>query len=184
MSRSGFASQTHATGEAVHAHYRRSPWVTSLVDGQSLRLRCARGRAYQSGLSLFRLANGFFAGLPDAENYLFICRPRKRSQNGYTIKGAIMREIALREFRTRGAKALEDVPGDETVLLAGQRGPAYFLVPVLGNITQQDRELRRAMAKASLLDNWRRAQETHSMTGEEIEREISAARERRRPRAR
>lgn len=87
-----------------------------------------------------------------------------------------MREIALREFRTRGAKALEDVPTDETVLLAGQQGPAYFLVPVLGNITQQDRELRRAMAKASLQENWRRAQEAGPLTDEEIEREISTTR--------
>jgi antitoxin (DNA-binding transcriptional repressor) of toxin-antitoxin stability system len=95
-----------------------------------------------------------------------------------------MREIALREFRTRGAKALEDVPADETILLAGQQGPAYFLVPVLGNITQQDRELRRAMAKASLQENWRRAQESSPLTDEEIEREISAVRGRRRRRIR
>jgi hypothetical protein len=88
-----------------------------------------------------------------------------------------MREIALREFRTRGTKALEDVPEDETVLLAGQKGPAYFLVPVIGDITRQDRELRRAMAQASLRENWRLVQENGGpLSDEEIEHEISAVR--------
>ena len=45
-----------------------------------------------------------------------------------------MRQVSLREFRTRGAKALEAVPDGETVLLAGQKGPAYFLIPVLGDV--------------------------------------------------
>jgi antitoxin (DNA-binding transcriptional repressor) of toxin-antitoxin stability system len=65
-----------------------------------------------------------------------------------------MRQVSLREFRTRGAKALESVPQGETVLLSGQRGPAYFLVPVVGDVAAEDRELRRAMAKASLRANW------------------------------
>jgi hypothetical protein len=88
-----------------------------------------------------------------------------------------MREIALREFRTRGIKALADVPEDETVLLAGQQGPVYFLVPVLGDITRQDRELRRAMAQASLRENWRLVREGGgSLSDEEIESEIRAVR--------
>jgi antitoxin (DNA-binding transcriptional repressor) of toxin-antitoxin stability system len=96
-----------------------------------------------------------------------------------------MREIALREFRTRGAKALENVPAEETVLLAGQQGPAYFLVPVLGDITQQDRELRRAMAKASLRENWRRVRESsRPLSDEEIQQEIGAVRRLRRRTAR
>jgi antitoxin (DNA-binding transcriptional repressor) of toxin-antitoxin stability system len=69
-----------------------------------------------------------------------------------------MRQISLREFRTRGAKALEDVPTGETVLLSGQQGPAYFLVPVLGDVAAEDRELRRALAKASLRASWARAE--------------------------
>jgi antitoxin (DNA-binding transcriptional repressor) of toxin-antitoxin stability system len=44
-----------------------------------------------------------------------------------------MRQISLREFRTRGSKALEAVPQGETILLSGPQGPAYFLVPVLGD---------------------------------------------------
>jgi antitoxin (DNA-binding transcriptional repressor) of toxin-antitoxin stability system len=89
-----------------------------------------------------------------------------------------MRQVSLREFRTRGAKALEAVPKGETILLAGQQGPAYFLVPVLGDLASQDRELRRALAKASLRESWREAEELglDRLTGEEIDTEISRAR--------
>jgi antitoxin (DNA-binding transcriptional repressor) of toxin-antitoxin stability system len=69
-----------------------------------------------------------------------------------------LRQVSLREFRTRGARALEAVPSGETVLLAGQKGPAYFLVPVIGDVAVEDRELRRAMAKASLRESWVRAE--------------------------
>ncbi len=69
-----------------------------------------------------------------------------------------MRQVSLREFRTRGAKALDAVPEGETILLSGQQGPAYFLIPVLGDVALEDRELRRAMAKASLRESWRIAQ--------------------------
>jgi antitoxin (DNA-binding transcriptional repressor) of toxin-antitoxin stability system len=88
---------------------------------------------------------------------------------------ARMRQVSLREFRTRGAKALEAVPRGETVLLAGQNGPAYFLVPVMGDITAQDMDLRRAMARASLRESWRLS-EKYPITEEEIEQEIQAAR--------
>jgi antitoxin (DNA-binding transcriptional repressor) of toxin-antitoxin stability system len=88
-----------------------------------------------------------------------------------------MRQVSLREFRTRGSKALEAVPDGETVLLAGQNGPAYFLIPVLGDVTVEDRELRRAMAKASLRKNWRLAEASgKDMSEDEIEREISQVR--------
>ena len=50
-----------------------------------------------------------------------------------------MRQISLREFRTRGSKALEAVPQGETILLSGQQGPAYFLVPVLGDVADPPR---------------------------------------------
>jgi antitoxin (DNA-binding transcriptional repressor) of toxin-antitoxin stability system len=81
-----------------------------------------------------------------------------------------MRQISLREFRTRGSKALEAVPQGEIILLSGQQGPAYFLVPVLGDVAMEDRELRRAMAKASLRESWLRAKATGSdqMTAGEI----------------
>ncbi len=92
-----------------------------------------------------------------------------------------MRQVSLREFRTRGSKALESVPQGETVLLAGQQGPAFFLVPVLGDVVLEDRELRRAMAKASLRKGWRLGEESGQapMDEEEIEREIGLVRERR-----
>jgi antitoxin (DNA-binding transcriptional repressor) of toxin-antitoxin stability system len=86
-----------------------------------------------------------------------------------------MRQISLREFRTRGAQALKAVPRGETVLLAGQKGPAYFLVPVVGDIAAQDMDLRRAMARASLRESWRLS-EKYPITEEEIEQEIAAAR--------
>jgi antitoxin (DNA-binding transcriptional repressor) of toxin-antitoxin stability system len=88
-----------------------------------------------------------------------------------------MRQVSLREFRTRGSKALEAVPQGETVLLAGQKGPAYFLIPVLGDVILEDRELRRAMAKASLRKNWRLAEASGmDLSEEEIEREINQVR--------
>jgi antitoxin (DNA-binding transcriptional repressor) of toxin-antitoxin stability system len=95
-----------------------------------------------------------------------------------------MRQISLREFRTRGAKALESVPTGETVLLSGQQGPAYFLVPVFGDVALEDRELRRAMAKASLRESWRLAEASglERMTEEEIDREIDQIRTARRRR--
>jgi antitoxin (DNA-binding transcriptional repressor) of toxin-antitoxin stability system len=97
-----------------------------------------------------------------------------------------MRQVSLREFRTRGVKALGVVPQGETVLLAGQQGPAYFLVPVFGDVTAEEKELRRAMAKASLRRSWRRAEAFgwDQATGGEIDREIDrvrAARRRRKP---
>jgi antitoxin (DNA-binding transcriptional repressor) of toxin-antitoxin stability system len=89
-----------------------------------------------------------------------------------------VRQVSLREFRTRGSKALKSVPKGETILLAGQQGPAYFLIPVLDDVTAQDRELRRALAKASLRESWRAAEESglDRLTDEEIDVEISRAR--------
>jgi antitoxin (DNA-binding transcriptional repressor) of toxin-antitoxin stability system len=87
-----------------------------------------------------------------------------------------MRHVSLREFRTRGSKALQEVPAGETTLLVGQKGPAYFLVPVLGDVIQEDRELRRAMALASLREGWRVAEEAGGMSDEEIDAEIDEVR--------
>ncbi len=88
-----------------------------------------------------------------------------------------MRQVSLREFRTRDAKALDTVPDGETVLLAGQNGPAYFLIPVVGDVILEDRELRRAMAKAALRKNWGVAEAAgDGLSEEEIEREIERVR--------
>jgi antitoxin (DNA-binding transcriptional repressor) of toxin-antitoxin stability system len=88
-----------------------------------------------------------------------------------------MRQVSLREFRTRGSKALKAVPRGETVLLAGQDGPAYFLVPVTGDVILEDLELRRAMAKASLRQSWRASEASGvDLSENEIEKEIKQAR--------
>jgi antitoxin (DNA-binding transcriptional repressor) of toxin-antitoxin stability system len=89
-----------------------------------------------------------------------------------------MRQVSLREFRTRGVKALKEVPAGETTLLVGQNGPAFFLVPVLGDVVKEDRELRRAMALASLREGWRLAEASGAnlLSEEEIEAEIEAVR--------
>jgi antitoxin (DNA-binding transcriptional repressor) of toxin-antitoxin stability system len=93
-----------------------------------------------------------------------------------------MRQVSLREFRTRGAKVLKAVPKGETVLLAGQQGPAYFLIPVFGDVVTQDLELRRAMAKASLRKGWllAKASGAEPMGDEELDREIAEVRDTRR----
>lgn len=91
-----------------------------------------------------------------------------------------MRQVSLREFRTRGAKALKDVPRGETVLLSGQSGPAYFLVPVMGDIAAEEADLRRAIARASLRQS-AEAAAAFPISDEEIEQEINAARAERRP---
>jgi len=97
-----------------------------------------------------------------------------------------MRQVSLREFRTRGAAALKAVPAGETVLLSGQQGPAYFLIPVFGDVIAEDRELRLAMARASLRAGWERikAAKLPTLTDEEIDREIAAVRKARQPRKR
>jgi antitoxin (DNA-binding transcriptional repressor) of toxin-antitoxin stability system len=89
-----------------------------------------------------------------------------------------MRQVSLREFRTRGAKALKEVPAGETTLLVGQNGPVFFLVPVFGDVVKEDRELRRAMALASLREGWRHAEASGAClaSDEEIEAEINRIR--------
>jgi hypothetical protein len=73
---------------------------------------------------------------------------------------------------------LADVPRGETTLLVGQNGPAFFLVPVFGDVIKEDRELRRAMARASLRESWRLAEASGAnlISEEEIEEEISRVR--------
>jgi antitoxin (DNA-binding transcriptional repressor) of toxin-antitoxin stability system len=87
-----------------------------------------------------------------------------------------VRQVSLREFRTRGQKALANVPPGETTLLVGQNGPAFFLIPVFGDVVQEDLELRRAMALASLREGWRLAEAAGGMTDAEIDAEIDAVR--------
>jgi hypothetical protein len=86
-----------------------------------------------------------------------------------------MRQVSLREFRTRGARAPKAVPKGETILLAGQQGPAYFLVPAMGDIAAQDKDLRLALARTSLRES-AVAAAAFPITDEEIEQEIQAVR--------
>jgi antitoxin (DNA-binding transcriptional repressor) of toxin-antitoxin stability system len=100
-----------------------------------------------------------------------------RSHFGYTNgRRPTMRHVSLREFRTRGAKALSEVPRGETTLLVGQNGPAYFLVPVMGDVIKQDKDLRLAMARASMREGWQLAEKVGTMSDEEINAEIDAVR--------
>jgi hypothetical protein len=64
------------------------------------------------------------------------------------------------------------------VLLSGQQGPAYFLVPVFGDVAAEDRELQRAMALASLREGWRQAEAsgTNRTSDAEVDREINRIR--------
>jgi hypothetical protein len=96
-----------------------------------------------------------------------------------------MRQISLREFRTRGEVALKDVPKNEVVLLSGQKGPAYFLIPAQGDLSEGDRELRRVMAKLSLdqYGRWAAEQGLDQTTTEEIDEEIRKVRRRRKRRS-
>ena len=90
-----------------------------------------------------------------------------------------MRQVALREFRTRGAKALGPDEGQGLVILSDRRGPAYFLVPVQpGDLEAQGRELLRAQAKASLRAWQLRARELglDQLTDQEIDAEVKASR--------
>jgi antitoxin (DNA-binding transcriptional repressor) of toxin-antitoxin stability system len=89
-----------------------------------------------------------------------------------------MRQISLREFRTRGSAAIKAVPAGETILLSGQKGPVYFLVPVQGDVVAEDGELRLAMARASLRAGWERIKSSGlpALTDAEIDREIEEVR--------
>lgn len=93
-----------------------------------------------------------------------------------------MRQVSLPEFGTRGAEALESIPKSEIILLTRQNHPAYFLVPVTGDIAQQQQDLQLALAKASLRESSRRREEsgTDEITDEEINPEISRIRAERR----
>ena len=89
-----------------------------------------------------------------------------------------MRQVSLCEFRRRGEKALSSVPKGEVVLLSGQKGPAYYLLPVQGDIAIADQELRRAMALVSLRESWRYAEQEalDRISDEETDEEIRKVR--------
>jgi antitoxin (DNA-binding transcriptional repressor) of toxin-antitoxin stability system len=90
-----------------------------------------------------------------------------------------MRQIAFRDFRLQGAKALGKMQPGEAVVLANRQGPAYFLIPVeSGAMEAQEEELKTAMALAAMRESWRRAEAAGlaDLTMEEIDAEIAAVR--------
>ena len=91
-----------------------------------------------------------------------------------------MRQVAFRDFRLQGAKALGKLRPGEAVVLSGRQGPAYFLIPVDSeSMEAQEEELKTAMALAAMRESWRRAEAAGlaDMTMDEIDAEIAAARE-------
>jgi antitoxin (DNA-binding transcriptional repressor) of toxin-antitoxin stability system len=90
-----------------------------------------------------------------------------------------MRQIAFRDFRLQGAKALGKLRPGEAVVLSSRQGPAYFLIPVEpGAMEAQEEELKTALALAAMRESWRRAEAAglSGMTMEEIDAEIAATR--------
>jgi len=89
-----------------------------------------------------------------------------------------VRQISLREFRTRSLKALGPIKQGEIVLMSGEEGLAYFLVPVLGDVVMVHYELWRAMAKVSLRENWFHAKASglDQMNEQAIHQEVKRAR--------
>ncbi len=90
-----------------------------------------------------------------------------------------MRQIALRDFRLQGAKALGKLRPGEAVVLASRQGPAYFLIPVEPDgMEAQEEELKTALALAAMRESWRRSEAAGlaDLTMAEIDAEIAAAR--------
>lgn len=90
-----------------------------------------------------------------------------------------MRQVALRDFRLKGAKALGRLGPGEAILLSGRQGPAYYLVPVdPGAAEAQEAELRTALALAAMRESWRKAEAAglSGMSMEEINEEIASYR--------
>lgn len=90
-----------------------------------------------------------------------------------------MRQVAFRDFRLQGAKALGKLRPGDAVILSGRQGPAYFLIPVESeSMEAQEEELKTAMALAAMRESWRRAEAAglSDMTMDEIDAEIAAAR--------
>jgi len=90
-----------------------------------------------------------------------------------------MRQIAFRDFRLQGAKALGKLRPGEAVVLSSRQGPAYFLIPVEAEAMEaQEEELKTAMALAAMRESWRRSEAAGlaEMSMDEIDAEIATAR--------
>lgn len=90
-----------------------------------------------------------------------------------------MRQVAFRDFRLQGAKALGKLRPGDAVILSGRKGPAYFLIPVESeSMETQEEELKTAMALAAMRESWRRSEAAGlaDLTMDEIDAEIAASR--------
>jgi PHD/YefM family antitoxin component YafN of YafNO toxin-antitoxin module len=90
-----------------------------------------------------------------------------------------MRQIAFRDFRLQGAKALGKLRPGEAVVLSNRQGPAYFLIPVeIEAMEAQEEELKTALALAAMRESWRRAEAAGiaDLTMDEIDAEIATTR--------
>lgn len=88
-----------------------------------------------------------------------------------------MQSIPLRDLQQRGAKAVPDT--HDPVVLTGRHGPLYLLVPAdPAHLAEQEREIRRAMARTNLRSWQEQAVATglDALTDAEIEEEIAVAR--------
>jgi antitoxin (DNA-binding transcriptional repressor) of toxin-antitoxin stability system len=89
-----------------------------------------------------------------------------------------MHQLSLHELGTRGTQVLDSMPKSEPILVAGQDGPVYFLVPIIGDIAQQQHDLQIALAKASFRENSRPVEQRGiaEITDDEMNAEIRRAR--------
>jgi hypothetical protein len=96
-----------------------------------------------------------------------------------------MIKIPIRDLQQRGIKAIARGT-DEPVLVIGRPGALFYLIPAdRDRLAEQEIELSRAMARASLRSWQNRAVSAglDSITIEEIDAEISVARQERRARS-
>ena len=94
--------------------------------------------------------------------------------------------IPIRDLQQRGSKAIAKGT-EEPVLVTGRPGALFYLIPAnRENLAEQEKELSRAMARASLRAWQKRAVAAglDKLTIEEIDAEISAVRQERRARSR
>jgi hypothetical protein len=93
--------------------------------------------------------------------------------------------IPIRDLQLRGTKAFARGT-DEPVLVIGRPGALFYLIPAdPDRLAEQEVELSRAMARASLRSWQNRAVSAglDKLTAEEIDAEISTARQERRARS-
>lgn len=101
---------------------------------------------------------------------------------GIAKRNQPMNTVAFRDLQLRGTQAL-DPEVNRPVLVTGQSGPLFFLVPVDSKrVVEQEAEITRAMARADLRSWQTRAVDAgmNVLSDQEINGEIAAVRPARR----